>query len=75
MKKDKFSITVIGLEPKKIKTKLLGGELLTPKGYNKKEFLDRKKRFGIVLRECKKIAKQNQFKLEEIKLLNTKKYE
>jgi hypothetical protein len=43
MKKDKFSITVVGLEPKKTKKKFLGGELIIPKGYNKKELLDRKK--------------------------------
>lgn len=75
MKKNKLSIIVVESKPKIKKEKFLGGELLFKKGYSKKELLDRKKRFGIVLRECKKIAKQNQYNLEEIKLLNTKKYE
>lgn len=75
MKKNKLSIIVVESKPKIKKEKFLGGELFIPKISSKKELSDRKKRFGIVLRECKKIAKQNQYKLKEIKLLNTKKYE
>lgn len=62
-------------KPKYYQKLMSNGKAIITIAKDKKEQIDREKRFKKVLSECKKIAKLNGYELEEISLLNKKKYE
>lgn len=67
-------LAINGKTPKQAEKKMLNGKATITISKNKKEQLDREKRFKKALIEIKKVAKLNGYNLEEISLKNLKKY-